>query len=222
MRLPGAQPFREIDSDTLWPNLQVAGDVPEQFGLEVRWALANLRPQPPVSPPGTSQERKRIYDRVTNALRRSISILSDEQERLSAEFGEVGMDFEPEDFVLTIPDSYEGLSYDEAIAHQIIDLSEEYIRIIEAATIEHAKPRGRAKTNDPLELTIKALGEVYVTYAQRDPMQGYGYSPTGGVQKFTGPFMDFIYAAIWMANGREVPTGDAIGDAARRVFGLRK
>lgn len=220
--------MKTFDKPTLarfWKHLGLDRDLPSEFVSQLENALVVYIAEPSRTPTVSTRDRNAAYNKLENAIEKLTAEMIDQAGWLWIEMSEAGMDFEPPDFGNpTVFDlgEYEGLNFSEMKKDKALDALREYSKIVRHARKSDAKPRGRRKQNMLLEETLFRLGRLYTSYTAKPPMKGYRYDESDSVQPYRGPFLDFAYDVLWTVAGRPVPSGSAIGDAARRVFKLRK
>lgn len=227
MSFSGPRTVIDIDEPFLeeaWNMCGMAGKPNAAFRDAIADALFHYKRQLTKEPRLSTRERTRLLGKIekhSEQLRQLLLSLNDET---ACEFSDVyTARFEPEELQLgSIDTEFEGLSYFEAQVERLDNMLSELsegVRIVSSAGYDI---KGRPKQNFGLEDTIKSLGEIFQAGTGRTPMEGYGYSDTLGDHPYTGPFLDFLTCVLWGYAKREVPSNSAIGEAARRAFGLRK
>lgn len=212
-----------LDMDQLWQLCGHDGHASAEFGEDVRAALDRYRPGPDPKFRLNAEDRKGRYRRLTKALDALRIEIEAMHPQLVWELESAGIDFEPDEFMKTsVGTRHEGLAYGEYVLDGLAESVARLADIVPAAMDQTKASRGRPKQNAGLEQVITALARTYEKHTGKRPLEGYRQDGLDVSQPYKGPFFDFLSAVLWRFNGREFPSGHAIGDAARRAFGLRK
>lgn len=218
------QALKKDDFDRFWLSLGQCGAASVEFEQEIKLALRGYSYDQKRPPKVSANVRKAAYDPLEKAIQRIVKQLSDPADWLTIELAEASMDFEPPDFgdwTLSDMGDYEGLDWSDVKRHRILDELSELSKIITLARSENSGKRGRPKQNSELEIVIQRLAGIFAQTAEQEPSKGYYFDPLDPERPYKGPFLDFVYDVIWSHNGKDVPAGGSIGDAARRVLKVR-
>ena len=214
--------FSRIDLQKLWI---LCGRQCEQsacFEESVRAVVEHYRPQAVRLARLPAKERNPIYNRLDKAVSALLSELYDLPEVIQLEITNSAEESTPENVSEIVSGRFEGLSYGEYQVYSLEESLSKFHDIIKDAHKVHGIPRGKPKQNENLTETILGLGEIFKRYSGEDPMSSYSYDELDDREPYKSRFFDFLRIVLWSFNGRDFPSGHAIGDAARRAFGLKK
>jgi len=220
-----AAAFVRIDIAKAWQALGQEGPPPTTFEADLSEAMRFYSPGPDRQVTMEARLRTPIYRKLEKAIANLQDQLHEMHDHIAWEIETASVGIEPEDFDETLPSEYEGLSYGGYHVHLLTDRLSTFSEILAETHHGHKKPKGKPKQNETLESTIKTLGNVFTKYTEQDPMTGYQFNDYDGEdesQFYYGPFFNFLHLVFWSMYGRENPTSHALGDTARRAFGLRK
>ncbi len=219
------QALKKDDFDRFWLSLGQCGAASIEFEQAIEAALEGYAHNQSWPPKVSANVRKAAYDPLENAIERIVKQLSDPADWLTIELAEASMDFEPPNFgdrTLIDMGEYEGLDWSDVKRHRILDELSELSEIVAQARGENSGKRGRPKQNSELEIVIQRLARIFAQTTEHEPSKGYYFDSLDPERPYKGPFLDFVYDVIWSHNGKDVPAGGSIGDAARRVLKVRK
>lgn len=215
--------LERLDFGRLWTLCDGQGVASYSFEKDVRAVLCRYRPGPDRIVRMPAKERTQHYNGLEKAIIDLRRKFEEMHPHIAWELDMAGIDYEPVELIDGIlKGSHEGLSYSEYLTDVLLSQLEQLEDVVRAARSENMARRGKPKQNSNLETTIRDLGAVYKKHMGREPMAGYRFNDIDESQPYQGPFLDFIQSALWTFNGAQVPSGYAIGEAARRAFGLRK
>ena len=212
-----------LDFERLWHLCGGEGAASDTFEHDVKSVMRRYRLGPDRFARMPAKERTphyRTLERVVGSLRDQLETM---HPHIAWELETAGINHEPEGFLdQSIGEPHEGLSYSEYLMDALLNELAIFSDILRDAQADNRTPRGKPKQNSNLETTIRGLGAVYQKHTEREPMAGYRYNDIDESQPYQGRFLNFIQATIWAFNGAQKPSSHAIGEAARRAFGLRK
>jgi hypothetical protein len=185
--------------------------------------MRQYRPGPDRFARWPAKDRTLHYKTLERAVKNLRDQLKTMHPHIAWELETAGINHEPEDFFdQSIGAQHEGISYSEYLVGVLLNELANFSDIVRDARADNKTPRGKPKQNSNLETTIRGLGTVYQKHTEREPMAGYRFNDIDESRPYQGPFLDFIQSTIWAFNDAENPSNHAIGEAARRAFGLRK
>ena len=216
------QNLSEADISNLWQICAPGSFQPESFAIDVQVIAQHYRPGPQPLAVLPAKKRGQEYAKLKKAIANFRTQLEEQHAFISHEIDATSIDHEPDTEGDQLPWLDEGLSYGEYVAFGMLDDLNEYETIVLASETRHRKPQGKPKQNENLEQAIQRLGEVFERYSGQAPMKKYQYDELDKSQPFKGRFFDLLYTFFWTINGREYPSGAALGQASRRTFKLMK
>ncbi|WP_170545825.1 hypothetical protein [Ruegeria arenilitoris] len=213
----------ELDFENMWKQMQLPLPIAEGFVADIGWIAQHYHPKDRRITPLPAKERKAIYSKLDKTISSLLEQLSNLPPSIQWEFDEVGMGNEPENyFEDSLGSGHEGLGYSEHLVDAVQEKLPNIQFLIGEALEQHKRPRARPKQNENLEDTIQRLAQVFQHYTGRDPMEKHRYDETDADQPYKSDFFSLLYAFFWVDPSHRFPTSQAIGNAALRVFGLKK
>lgn len=211
-----------INFGELWQILGLEGHPTIEFEKAIVYALHWYNPHGKGFPFLPEKKRTAIYRKLDRAIEDLSVQLSELDWIIENEIAETGQLVEPDDFDDTSSEEYEGLSYGDFQIQHLKDVLAVFSELLKESHRIHKNPRGKPKNNKDLETTIKFLGYVFEKYTGEKPLEKYRFDPLDDIRPYQSKFFDFLHTALWSWTGVQLPTGQAVGDATRRVFGRRK
>ena len=211
-----------LDLDELWSTCGREGRPCAEFKSDLRDALRFYRPGPDRKAALGWKERSSAYNKLEKSISRLRTELENLHYHIEHEIIAYNIENEPEGFEPCYSGEYEGLSYGEFRLCRLIEELESFASITGDAKRHFRRGRGRPPQNGTLTSTIKDLGDIFEKYSGNSPMETYSYDESNISHPYQGQFFDFLYAVFWPLNDRAYPSGNALGDAARRAFDLKK
>lgn len=212
-----------LDLEQLWKALGLGAPMAKDFESEIEFVAHDYEPKGGRIAKLSAKQRKALYGKIEKTASTLLAQLSNLPPSVEHELTGAGYALPPEGFPeVTFGTEAEGLSYSEFIVDQLQTALPELNSLVEFAHEDNKRPRARPKQNRSLEYTIKKLGKVFEYYTGEVPMASYSYKEIDQERPYQGRFFDFLYAFFWSVNGMQFPTSHALGDTARRLYGLRK
>lgn len=221
-RFERASSLTEKDMDSLWKICGRDGTHTDEFEEAVRHAVLYYFPGPQRTPAFTAKDRARYYAKLEKTVASLRSQLENVDDQIVNEIDWSGEAFGPENFDTTLAADYGMFSYGGYLFQRLHEDLEVFANIVSSSVADHVPSRGKPKQNGALESTIQDLGDIYETCSGSKPMDGYRYDDLDDLQPYKGSFFDFLHTVFWTVNGTRYPSSNTIGDAARRLYKLRK
>lgn len=212
-----------LDFNHLWHLCGGEEAASDNFTNDVKSVMRTYRPGPDQLVRMPAKDKTKHYNSLEKAITNLRDQIKDMHSHIEWELTTAGIDFEPEDFFeKSVGTPHEGLSYSEYLADVLLNEMAQFSDVVRDARALNKAQRGKPKQNANLEATIRALGDVYKKHSGCEPMAGYRFNDIDESQPYQSPFLDFVQSVLWAFNEAQKPSGYAIGEAARRAFGLRK
>ena len=214
--------FARIDLDQAWLQCGGHGERTPSFEPRLREVVGNYFPNRTPSRNLPAKQRDQIYQRLGKAASTIMDELNGLPDQIWYELQDSFTMNEPADVDDLLQDDNEGLTYGEYQTDLIRETLSTLVLTIQDARANHKRSTGRPKQNENLESVIRDLGDLFQSISGDAPMAAYRYNDLDPDLPYQGPFPEFLCATLWAFNGRKYPTNNALGEAARVAFGLRK
>jgi hypothetical protein len=219
-----AKAFARIDLEQAWGLCGGEGNRPIPFERQLFEVLRDYNSNPITRPNHdiTAKKRDQIYARLEKSASTLRNELQDLHEQVWNELLDSFTANEPPNVDDILVGENEGLTYGEYQIECILESLAVLTEVIPEAKVNHKRPMGRPKQNENLERTIHKFGGLYASVSGEAPMKTYRYNEVDADTPYQGPFLNFLCATLWAYNGRKFPSNNALGEATRIAFSLRK
>lgn len=217
-----AEALGRLDLNRLWSLCGGIGVVSTSFGKQLDTILSRYNPEqrPPTILP--AKQRDKIYQRLEKAALVVIDELNELPHQIWYELQDTFTLNEPPDVDEILSGENEGLTYGEYQTDRMTETLTLLLATVQDARTNHKRNVGRPKQNENLETVIHDLGDLYEFVSSDRPMKSYRYNEADAESPYQGAFLNFLCATLWAYNDRTFPTNNALGEATRVAFNLRK